>query len=252
LRKELLFAFTAFFFMSLSAITGAYALENGEQEKILLEEQKDFNGDGKTENMTLLGISSEDEDNFFKKLTIQVSDEKETKADITMDGGYNPNLELYDLDGDKQEEMFLTISDNERNSRKRYQLFDFNGTEIKEVAIPELPVMTSSFKDDYKAELVIDGLKTYNFDLYERKNTYEQLGLYQNGHLNESTELIINPFTSLKPSRYKQKFSLEGKQIISGIAAIDKIAYLETVWTSKKDGWKLEKFKVKEISSKTK
>lgn len=250
MRKELLFAFTAFFFMSLSAITGAYALENEEQEKNVLQEQKDINGDGKQETIGLNGILSEEENDFYTRLTIQITDSKEQKSVQEVDGGFNPQLELIDLDGDGTDEMFLTLAENERGSKKRFAIYDYDGTMIKEASIPELPVMTSSFKEDYKAELVIEGIKTYNFDLYERKNTYEQLGLYQNGHLNESTELIISPFSQLKPSSYKQKLTLEGKQMISGIAPVDKIAYLETVWTNKDNTWKLEKIKVKEISKK--
>ncbi|MCM3031146.1 NopRA1 domain-containing protein [Niallia sp. MER 6] len=250
MRKELLFAFTAFFFMSLSAITGAYALENEEQEKNVLQETKDINGDGKQETIGLNGILSEEENDFYTRLTIQITDSKEQKSVQEVDGGFNPQLELIDLDGDGTDEMFLTLAENERGSKKRFAIYDYDGTKIREASIPELPVMTSSFKEDYKAELVIEGIKTYNFDLYERKNTYEQLGLYQNGHLNESTELIISPFSQLKPSSYKQKLTLEGKQMISGIAPVDKIAYLETVWTNKDNTWKLEKIKVKEISKK--
>jgi len=236
--------------MSLSAITGAYALENEEQEKNVLQEQKDINGDGKQETIGLNGILSEEENDFYTRLTIQITDSKEQKSVQEVDGGFNPQLELIDLDGDGTDEMFLTLAENERGSKKRFAIYDYDGTMIKEASIPELPVMTSSFKEDYKAELVIEGIKTYNFDLYERKNTYEQLGLYQNGHLNESTELIISPFSQLKPSSYKQKLTLEGKQMISGIAPVDKIAYLETVWTNKDNTWKLEKIKVKEISKK--
>ncbi len=252
MRKELLFAFAAFFFMSLNAITGAYALENEDHEKNLLQEQKDLNGDGKPETLTLKGILSEEENDFYTKLTIQVSEGNEQKLEQEVDGGFNPQLKLVDIDSDGTDEMFLTLFETESGSKKRFAIYDYDGYKIKETAIPELPVMTSSFMEDYKAELEIEGIKTYNFDLYERKDTYEQLGLYQNGHLNESTELIISPFTQLKTSSYKQKLALEGKQIISGIASVDKIAYLETVWTSKGDSWKLEKIKVKEISKKGK
>lgn len=252
MRKELLFAFTAFFFMSITAITGAYALEKGElEEKVIGEEKIDLTNDSVEEIVLLKGTTLKDGLNIYKELTLEVTDSSGKKDSMKLDGGVEPKLQFVDIDNNKAKDIYLTFSISEKRIEKKFLLYTYQNNKLTEIEIPQLPAISSQFKEDYKAELIIEGVKTYNFDLYSRKKNYDQLGLYYNGRLNEATELIISPFTSLTVSSYQKKTALLGKQKISGIASVDTIAYLETIWTRKDHKWQLEKMKVKEISDKT-
>lgn len=248
MKKELLFAFAAFFFMSLSAITGVYALEKEEIEKIVQEKTIDFTKDGSKEIVQLKGITTKEEPNFFQELSLEVKDSAGKTNVLSLEGGYKPNLQLADINGDQTKELFITVFTNKKKSKANYYLYTISKENVEEIPLPELPSISSQFKPDYKAELSIEGQKTYLFNLYSKKDTYEKLGLYHHGQLNEPTELIVQPFAPLAVITYHQKPALKGKQKISGIAPVDTIAYLETIWTKTKQGWKLEKITMKEIS----
>ncbi|PKG22959.1 hypothetical protein [Niallia nealsonii] len=248
MKKELLFAFAAFFFMSLSAITGVYALEKEEMEKIVQEKSIDFAKDGSNETVQLKGITIKEESNFFKELSLEVKNEADKTNTIPLEGGYKPTLETVDINGDQIKEIFITVFTNKKLSKATYYLYSVSKGNVEEIALPETPSISSQFKPDYKAELSISGQKTYLFNLYSKKDTYEKLGLYHNGQLNEPTELIVQPFSPLTVITYHEKPALKGKQKISGIAPVDTIAFLETIWTKTKKGWKLEKMTMKEIS----
>jgi len=248
MKKELLFAFAAFFFMSLSAITGVYALEKEEIAKIVQEKTIDFAKDASQKTIQLKGVTTKEEPDFFQELSVEMKDKAGNLNTVPLEGGYKPNLQAADINGDQQKELFITVFTNKKRSQANYYLYALSDKNMEEIPLPELPNISSQFKADYKAELSISGQKTYFFNLYNRKDTYEKLGLYHHGQLNEPTELIVQPFSPLTVTTYHQKPALKGKQKISGIASVDTIAYLETIWTKTQKGWKLEKVTMKEIS----
>ncbi|KAB7671269.1 hypothetical protein [Bacillus sp. B1-b2] len=254
MRKEILFALTAFFFFSLTAITVAYAVEKEDKtEEIIYEEETDISHDAQQEKVILKGITSDDTENspFFNQLTLEVIQESGESTKLDLEGGYSPKLHLLDINDDGQKEMFLTVLGNERGSQKNFYFYQLQKDELIELTKPELSSIASEFKDGYKAQLTIEDKKTYIFDLYERKNHYEELGLYHEGRLNEPTELIVGPYTELKITRIDNKTAIKGKQRISGLATVDTVGYLETIWTWKNTDWSLEKVIVKEISHKS-
>ncbi|WP_445492638.1 hypothetical protein [Niallia sp. 03133] len=250
MKKELLFAFTAFFFMSLSAITGAYALEKEEVETVIYNNKLDYFHDGTLETIQLKGIAAKEDKKSFKELALEVYDSTGTKKSAQIEGGYHPTLQMVDIDKSKNQAMLLKVLTDEKGSNAANYLYTFAHKELKELALPELPGITSEFKADYKAELTIEGLKTYSFNLVERKERYEKLGIYRKGQLNEPTEMMVQPYSSLTTMIYHHKPAFKGKQKICGVADSDTIAYMETIWTRSNNKWKLEKIKMKEISKK--
>ncbi|WP_445506169.1 hypothetical protein [Niallia sp. 03190] len=251
MKKELLFAFTAFFFLSLSAITGAYALEKEETATTISTNKVDFFHDGKEETIHLMGISTEEEKDLYKEVILEVQDTNGVKKHVQLEGGYNPSLQTVNMDQGKHPAIFIKIFTDKKGNKPNYYLYTFSSNEITEIAIPELPSITSQFKADYKAELTIEGMKTYSFNLFKRKGHYDQLGVYRKGQLNEPSELIVQPYSSFLAIRYHQKPAFKGIQVISGIDETDTIAYMETIWTRNKKDWKLEKIKVTEVSKKS-
>lgn len=253
MRRELLVALSAFFLMTLTAITGVYAMEKDEKTyKLILEEKTDITSDGQEEMIQLKGDASDqpENSNFFKELFLDVSIQKDKTATLAVEGGFDPKLHIMDINDDHHKELLLSVSANERGTEKSFYFFQLQGNKLVELQKPELASVESQFKDAYKAELKINKEKMYIFDLYDRRHHYEKLGLYHKGRLNEPTELILSPFSELKVTRLNNQTAIKGKQRISGLAAVDTIGYLETWWTWNKQEWVLQKVKVKEISYK--
>lgn len=253
MRREMLVALCAFFLMTLTAITGVYAMEKEDKtNKLILEEKIDITNDEQEEIVQLKGDASDqpENSNFFKEFSLKVTKGKDKGATLTVEGGFDPTLHIIDINDDHQKEILLTVSANERGTEKNFYFFQLQGNHLIELEKPELASVESQFKDAYKAEIKINKEKTYIFDLYDRRNHYEKLGLYHKGRLNEPTELILSPFSELKVTRFNNQTAMKGKQRISGLATVDTIGYLETWWIWKKEEWVLEKVKVKEISYK--
>jgi hypothetical protein len=249
MKKELLFAFTALFLMSLTAITGVYAVGNDpEMVPLVNQQQEDINGDGQNDEILLFGLPYQKNDIVYKEfsLTIHLSNGKTYQEMLPY--GLDPKLDLMDINHDGIKDVFISIPTGQSGGMSKHYLYSAKENQISNIPIPELEIL-GQFKNGYKALISIPATKeSFVFDLMVRKEMYESLGMYQNGKLNEPTELMILPYGKLKPLATKGlDYGLKGVQMITGTSKTDKIAYVETSWYYRTGDWKLINTKVKEV-----
>jgi hypothetical protein len=240
MRKELLFAFMAIFLMSLTAITGVYAIENDMKIVTLIEMQEDITGDGMKDNIILTGLPFSKDDIGYKKLyiTFKLSNGKTYKEKLTY--GLRPHLDVVDINHDRVKDVIVQVPTDEVDGLGKQYIFSIQKNQVTKIPVPNLKIQ-GEFLNDYKAKVSIVSLKeTFMFDLSVKKEMYESLGMYQNGKLNEPTELVILPFSHLYPLETKDaKFGIKGIQLVSGTSETDTIAYVETSWFYRDGDWKL-------------
>lgn len=130
-----------------------------------------------------------------------------------------------------------------------YTLKDFK---LIDLSVPDPLVINSQFENGYKATISIQNTKqSYTFDLRDRSEEYERLGLYVNGKLSEPTELMVNPYSTLKIIPIEGKKGLLGVQRISGAFNADTIAFVESFWLYEDGKWILKDTKVMKMNSRT-
>lgn len=251
MKRELLLAFMALFLMSLTAITGVYAVEADLKPIELIKKQVDITGEGKKDFIQLQGIPfSEDEKGFQEIiLTVKLSDGKTYEDKLGY--GLNPKLMLVDLNHDGNQDIFLDIPTDQSEGISNHYLYSANNYDFSVIPIPDLQLQ-GQFSDGYKANVSIPHTKQmYEFDLKPRKKQYDALGIYQNGKLNEPTELTILPYEELKPLITEgENYGLKGIQKIGGTSNSDEIAFIESTWYYLDDDWKLVHTNIKKVKSK--
>jgi hypothetical protein len=248
MKKELLFAFVALFLMSLTAITGVYAIENDSKMVPLINQQEDINGDGQKDEISLQGIPYQKNDHDYKEFSLTIKLTNGKTYNETLPYGLDPHVNFIDINHDGHKDVFITIPTGQSGGMSEHYLYSAKNNKISNIPIPELEVQ-GQFKNGYKAMISIPATKeSYVFDLMVRKERYESLGMYQNSKLNEPTELLIFPYGNLKPLSTKGlAYGLKGVQMIAGTSKTDKIAYLETSWYYRNGDWKLINTLVKEV-----
>lgn len=244
----------ALFFLSLNSLTAVYALDSNEKEEILLEEKADISGDGKPETITLKGIPYEEGAAYLKEIFMRITGSNGKSVQVELDGGYGPDVAFVDLNHDGIEDMLISIPSGGSGGMTNYSIFTFKDFQLKEMTSPDPLTITSQFLDQYQASITIDNTgQSLTFDLKNRKEDYDRLGIYQNGKLNEPRELIIDPFSTLKPIKLKDNsIGLLAVQQISGAYRADGIAIIEAVWKYENDKWNLLDTKVMERKQKVK
>ncbi|RSD26058.1 hypothetical protein [Mesobacillus subterraneus] len=251
MKRELLLTFSAFFLMSLTALTGVYAGESTEKTVTLSEDQVDVTGDGKRDLIYVKGVPFEEGAQFLKRIFLKVKASDGKTYKIELEGGYDPTIDYKDLNHDKVKDMFISIPTGGSGGLSNFYLYTLKDFEVKDLTVPEPLAITSQFEDGYKASITIaETGQSYSFDLSDRKEDYDRLGLYQDGKLNEPTELMVLPYGVLKPVIVKEnQYELAGSQRINGAYNADGIAEVESTWFYDKGKWNLIDTKVKSLDT---
>ncbi|OLS38580.1 hypothetical protein BTR25_14275 [Bacillus sp. MRMR6] len=243
MKKEFLLVAASFFLMSVTLITGVYAIENDDGKKgiTISKIETDLTGDGNIESLYLKGVPYKDDENFLRSIYMDIETKEGNKIHIPLESGNKAALKLIDINGDGIKEVLTNVYIEGNNGTINSYLYSLKDGVQTELTIPDPIEMESHFENGYKAKLTIKPTgKTYSFDLRERKKYYKKLGLYYNGKLNEPTELKVNSFSTLKPTRTSTGLmGLKGIQKITGIANGDTIAYVVSSWSYRDGNWTL-------------
>ena len=247
MKKEMLLMIASFFLMSLTAITGVYAIEENSNIVTLAKEVTDVTGDGEEEVILLKGVPYQQEESFLKEIYLEISASDGHTYTLPLESGSKASLQLADLNQDRVQDLFASVLTNGSEgivNTYSYSLKDFVQTNL---AVPEPLEMDSHFLNGYQAEIKLSKSgKSYVFDLKDRKKYYKKLGLYYKDKLNEPTELTVTPFNKLQPVHLKgNRVGLKGEQRVTGIANADVIATVASTWVFENKRWKLLNSEVK-------
>src|SRR4051812_19043673 len=100
MKKEMLLVIVSFFLISLTAITGVYAIEEKNKVITLSQEEQDLSGDGQNETIFLKGVPYQEEDSYLKKIYIEVAASNGKTYTFPLEGGTKAALKLVDLNHD--------------------------------------------------------------------------------------------------------------------------------------------------------
>jgi hypothetical protein len=239
MKKELILAVAAYFLLSISVITVGYAVEESAKTITISEKYADITGDNLNDGIILKGVPYQNENSYLKKIFIDVSASNQKVYIIPLESGAKASFRPIDLNNDGVKDIFATVLTGGSGGITINYLYSVKDFMLTNISVPDPLELESRFINGYKAFVKIKETgKTYLFTLQDRKKYYEKLGLYHKGKLNEPTELTVNPYNRLEPTRIKNgKMGLRGIQRITGIANADTIAYVESFWSYGDGKW---------------
>jgi hypothetical protein len=252
MRKELLFAFGAFFVMSLHAIAGNFSSEPMEKQPVnemtVNVYKKDVTGDGKKDTITLKAIPFSPDALFLKQIWADINTSEGSKIRIDYEGGYEPKIQFVDLNHDGIKDMLYSSATGGSGGLYNVALHTLADNKLVDIGLPEPLTIQAQFEDDYQASITfVDTNQSYTVDLRDRKEDYDRLGIYTNGTLNEPMELMVLPYAFFEPTKIigKPGKGLKGYQQISGAYKADGIGTATSYWYYENDQWNLIKIKWK-------
>jgi hypothetical protein len=255
MRKELLFAFGAFFIMSLHAIAGTFTEKSAEQpemNQLTVNTYKvDVTGDGKKDNIQLKAIPFSPDALFSKEVWAEITTSNGSEIRIDYEGGYEPQIEFVDLNHDGIKDMFYTAATGGSGGLYDMALHTLADNKLLDLGLPEGLTIQAQFQNNYQATITFsDSNQSYTIDLSDRKEDYERLGIYTDGELNEPMELMVLPIAFYEPVRIEGKSGkgLKGYQQISGAYKADVIGTAASYWYYENDEWNLIKIDWQEVS----
>ncbi|MGM0844828.1 MAG: hypothetical protein ACQEUT_07610 [Bacillota bacterium] len=251
MRKELLFAFAAFFFMSLHAIAGNFAEEQSQPNVLIITSyEEDVTGDKAEDKIVLWGKPYEPGALYYKETwaEIQTADGKNFRIDYV--GGYEPSIQFPDLNHDGVKDLLQSSATGGSGGLNNYSLYTLANDKKKDIGMPPALSIDAHFEKNYRGVITFfDTNESFTVDLSDRKEDYERLGIYHEGKLNEPTEMMVIPYAMFEPVKIKGKdgLGLRGVQRVSGAYQADAIGNVYSYWFYENDQWNLINIKWEEL-----
>lgn len=200
--------------------------------KVLVTVKEDIDNDKTIEVITLEGtpVSSLFSDDF--EITIKNGKfQKNVKLNF---GGYNPEIKLFDFDGDSIKDILVTAYSGGSGNYQEYFIYSIkNGILLNN----DLSInLTAEFMDNFKALISYNGNFTY-LDLSDRKDEYIEMGLYNEfgQFTGDYKKLFIGGISKIETIDFFNDniYELEGSISVSGAYHADRIGYLHFVYSVK-------------------
>ncbi|KWW21108.1 MULTISPECIES: hypothetical protein [Peribacillus] len=222
--------------------------KNFQVDGTYISTKRDVTGDQKIDIIQVHGLPYKAGSKFLKQIELIVESDRRTIS-VPLEAGYDPELKVADLNNDGLQDILVTVLMEGKDRLITSRAYTFKDGKVHELDMPPSVPVTAQFLDGYKAKISIEGQKPVVMDIRSRKKEYDDLGIYQDGKLNEPTELLVNPYTTLDiKSVFGKRKRLIGIQKVNGADERDPLLEIQSVWTYENE-WKLVKAKVKEIKA---
>lgn len=216
----------------------------GGQGQLIQTREIDVTGDGKLDLVSLVGLKSDMNSPYYDKLFISVVGQGQAQVVIPLEGGYNPRMDFCDFIHDMLPQIYVTSDTGGSGGFTSNYIYSLKNNVPTNIPMPEPLHVKATFKNNYKVKMKIEETgKSFTLDISDRKEAYEQFGVYNQGKIVKPIIVNVDAYSLLKPVDVnKDGFcELKGVQRITGIANSDTLGYVTSLWRWHKGKWQLKK-----------
>ncbi|MNI09219.1 hypothetical protein D3C73_622740 [compost metagenome] len=222
--------------------TSSTQLSEPIQGQVITKSEVDVTGDGRKDQVSLIGTKLDPSSPYYSKLSIVVSGEGQQQIVIPIEGGYNPQLQFVDFTGDKLPEIYLSTETGGSGGYTNVYIYSLKNNIPVALPIPAPLHITAQFKPNYIVNMTIEETgKTFPINIKDKKDEYDKAGVYNKGKVVKPITVTVNTYSELKPVDIDQNgvYELQGVQRITGLYNADTLANAYSLWKWQQDGWKL-------------
>ncbi|MDD9270666.1 hypothetical protein ACFPES_26775 [Paenibacillus sp. GCM10023248] len=218
--------------------------EPAQQGQLIQTRDIDVTGDGKPDNVSLVGSKLDMGSPYYDKLFVVVTSPGQTRVVIPLQGGYNPNMQFCDFIGDKLPQIYVSAENGGSGGLSSFYMYSLKNNVPTAIPLPVPLRVSATFKKNYVVLMKIQETgNSFKIDIKDRKDDYEQFGVYKDGKPVKPIIVTVDAYSLLKPvdKEGSGRCELRGVQRITGISNADTLGYVTSEWQWKKGGWVLKK-----------
>lgn len=215
----------------------------GQQDQLIQAREIDVTGDGKPDNVSLIGTKRDNTSPYYDKLFIVVTGQAQAQVVIPLQGGYNPQMQFCDFIGDKLPQIYAAAETGGSGGLSTYYIYSLKNNVPTAIPLPAPLHVRATFKKNYVVQMkIVETGKSFKIDIKDRKDDYDKFGVYKNGKVVKPIIVNVDAYSLLKPIDKDRDgiCELMGVHRITGIANADTIGYATSVWKWKKGKWTLK------------
>jgi hypothetical protein len=213
------------------------------QAQLIQVREIDVTGDGLLDQVALSGTKMDLNSPYYDKLFIVVTSPGQTQVVIPLQGGYNPYMQFCDFIGEKLPQIYVAAENGGSGGLSTFYLYSLNNNVPTAIPLPTPLRVYATFKNNYVVQMKIQETgKSFKIDIKDRKDDYEQFGVYKDGKVVKPIIVNVDAYGLLQPidKSGNGTCDLRGVQRITGIANADTLGYATSLWHWKKGRWILK------------
>lgn len=219
----------------------------------------DVNGDGKNELVTLIGERFDETALYIDNINLLVEQSKGNEYIVNLSeegGGYLPSIEFYDFTGNRIPEVIVSMPTGGSGGIINYYIYSLKDNKPTKIfdSDKNSVQIEGVFAENYKGKIHVKDSKgiydiTTLVDMKEKKDMYDELGIYKDGKLSKDMYyyLMTNTLYGLiKPVDIDGDgvMELEAYQSVKGSCNADHVADIVTVWKWQNGQWNITRIAI--------
>lgn len=204
---------------------------------------EDITGDGLKETIELKGILLSENNNYYRKIWVDIRNVDGKEWKISYEGGYEPELQFIDVNHDNIVDLFYQSAKGGSGGLYNYNVHTLKNEQVTKISLPKQQYIKGNFEENFLVHLQLSPYQNpIKIDVKSRKDDYIRLNIYdENGQLKSKaqTSLMIDPIAFFEPVRISKSkgYGLKSNQKISGAYHADQLGTVETLWYFHEGEW---------------
>lgn len=203
--------------------------------------EDDLTGDSQHETVQLKGSLLREQSNYYQNVWLEIKSAHSEKWKIPFTGGYEPTIQLLDLNHDEISDVLYQSTTNKSDEFYFNMLYSLKNGNLVEIPLPEQSFTKGNFNNGFQIEIHTSiKNKPITIDVKDRANTYIKSGLYNaQGKLQKPSTIMISPIAKYEPILVNRSkgYGLKSEQKISDPYLKDILGTIETTWYYENGTW---------------
>lgn len=200
--------------------------------------EEDVTGDGIKENLNLQGSYLSDDSDFFQHITLDINNSFQKEWNLSLKGGYEPELSFYDLNHDKTLDIFYEVAINTDKNQYFTQAYTLKNNKIDPIELPKNNPIKGVYKDGFRIELIFTPTNNKEYITIKNRNPLIKENVYNDkGKVSKEQYINIEPIKKYIPVLINEQkgYGLKSIQDMRHPSTKELIGTIETLWYFNQD-----------------
>lgn len=240
MRYQFLYIYIVTIVMSFTLINQVNAKEDSPAPSFIDSFEDDITGDGLREYFKLQGRFLSVESSYYQNIWLEVTSPFSKEWTISLKGGYDPTLSLYDLNHDNVFDILYQVAVDEEKSKFFTQAYTLKNGNVDQIKLPTNNQIKGKYIDDFRIALSLHINEDPIYIPVTNRELYIENGLYsRNGNILKEENVVIDSIKDYIPTLISESkgYGLKSIREIRSAYADELLGAIETLWYFDKNKW---------------
>lgn len=195
--------------------------------------EEDITGDGLKESVNLQGNYLSNDSSFFQQTTLDIVNSFHKEWNLSLKGGYEPELSFYDLNHDNVIDVLYEVAIDNKKEQYFTQAYTLKNDKVEQIDLPKDNPIKGIYRDNFRIELLFTPSKEKNhISIKNQEDLINDKTYNTKGEALEENYINPEPIQRYVPILISERkgYGLKSVQNMQHLSNNKIIGTLETLW----------------------